>query len=410
MAVDGNEIAIVRLGVQGDGIAETGEGPRYVPFALPGEQVRQAGRGLPQVLSGTSAERRAPVCRHFGICGGCVAQHMSEALYAQWKRGIVLHAFRQHGLEPSIGPLLSIAPGTRRRAVLGAQCQGTRVTLGYHRRRSHDLVGIDECPVLQPAIVAALPGLRAVIQVLALDEARVTVLATPAGLDVAVAGGPRRLGPAAASKLASIAAAHHMARICVDGEMLVEQRTPSLQIISAAVVPPPGAFVQAVAAAEVAMAAAVVEGVGKAKRVADLFSGVGPFAFALASRAQVLAVDSDALAIATLQTAERRVQGLKPIATKVRDLYGEPLTAQELECFDAVVLDPPRAGARAQCAALARSKVPSAIYVSCDPATLARDAAVLCRAGYGIESVTPIDQFLFSAHVESVAVLRRARC
>lgn len=180
------ELQIVRLGAQGDGIAETDAGPAYVSFALPGERVEATPVGLPRLLSAPSADRVAPPCRHFGACGGCIAQHMGDRLYADWKRDIVVAAFRQRGLEPDIAPLRRMPPGSRRRAVLTARRQGKRIVLGYRRRKSLDLIGIDECPVLLPDIVARLPALRAIAAALAPPEVHLTVLWTPAGLDVAV--------------------------------------------------------------------------------------------------------------------------------------------------------------------------------------------------------------------------------
>ncbi|KAB2912603.1 MAG: class I SAM-dependent RNA methyltransferase [Hyphomicrobiaceae bacterium] len=401
-------MTITRLGAQGDGIAETAEGPRFVPFALPGERVRLGAAEMPEVLPPASPERQAPICRHFGACGGCVAQHMSARLYGDWKRGIVVEAFRQRGLAPEVAPLVRVALGSRRRAVLTAQRRGGEIVLGYHRRRSGELLDLGECPVLVPEISAQLAALRAVAGALAEPELRLTVVASSVGLDIAVEGGGRCDGKAAAS-IGRLAAEHRIARISVSGETLIERAKPVLPIAGVDLVPPAGVFVQAVADAEHAMAGLVTAAAGKARRVVDLFAGVGTFTFPLARRARVLAVDGEAEALAALSAAARGASGLKPIETKQRDLYREPLAALELKEFDAAVLDPPRAGARAQCEALARSAVPVVMYVSCDPATLARDVRTLVGAGYRLEAVTPIDQFLFSAHVEVVAVLRRDR-
>jgi 23S rRNA (uracil1939-C5)-methyltransferase len=408
VAGEAAEVEIVRLGAQGDGIAEAPDGrPRFVPFALPGERVRVIGDEMPEVVGPASPDRRAPICRHFGVCGGCVAQHMSETLYADWKRSIVVEAFRQRGLAPDVGQLIRVPPGSRRRAVLTCKRAGASITLGYHGRRSHALFDLDECPVLVPGIVAALPGLRAIAGLLPAGECRVTVLATPAGLDVSVEGKFRSPNASAAAAMARIAADHRFARITLSGETIIERSSPMLQASGVGVVPPPGAFVQAVAQAEDALAAAVMERIGRPKRTADLFCGLGTFAFALGARSRVAAFDSDQAAIAALREAVRHASGLKPIEARVRDLFREPLSPRELAPFDAVVLDPPRAGAKAQCEALAKSQVPRIVYVSCDPATLARDARTLVDAGYRLGEVVPIDQFLFSAHVELVAAFAR---
>ena len=303
---------------------------------------------------------------------------------------------------------MRVAPHSRRRAVLTARRQRDgQATLGYHRRKSAELVDLQECPVLQPAIVERLAALRAIAAALPAREARLTVLATSAGLDISAEHGGNRLGAAAVSEIARIAAKQQLARIAVNGETVIERVPPVLAFAGIDAVPPPGAFVQAVEAAELEMTRLVREAVAGSTRVADLFCGVGTFALPMARNARVLAVDSDDKALAALDAAVRRAQGLKPVETKLRDLLRTPLGAKELEGFDAVVFDPPRAGAKAQAERLAQSQVPLVVAVSCDPGTLARDLRILVDGGYSLEGVTPIDQFLFSAHVEAVAVLRR---
>jgi 23S rRNA (uracil1939-C5)-methyltransferase len=403
------EIEIVALGAQGDGISSTAAGSTgYVPFALPGERVAAGtAHGLPRLLSAPSPERVTPVCRHFGSCGGCVAQHMSAELYAAWKHDAVVSALRSRGLLPPVAPLRRVPPGSRRRAVLTARRSAGRITLGYHRRKSRDLIDVAECPVLTDDIARRLPALRAVAAAQPAAEARLTVLATPAGLDISIEAGGARPDRGAIAELGRLAAEHRLARLSFDHEIVIERARPSLQMGEVDVAVPPGAFVQAVQDSEGIMRALVLGAMGRPKRVADLFCGIGTFTFALASRARVLALDSDAPAIGALATAARHAQGLRPIEAKVRDLFREPMSARELEPFDAVVFDPPRAGAQAQAQALAQSKVETVIAVSCDPGTLARDARILADGGYAIASVTPIDQFVFSAHVEAVAVLTR---
>jgi 23S rRNA (uracil1939-C5)-methyltransferase len=405
--IEDGALTIVRLGAQGDGIAETPDGPRFLPFALPGERVRESSDGKLEILSPPSPDRVAPVCRHFGICGGCVAQHMRDDLYSEWKRGIVVEAFRQRGLAPKIASLARVPTGSRRRAVLTAHGQGPNVTLGYHRRRSHDLFDLEECPVLQPGIVAAVPGLRALAGTLAAREARITALATPAGLDVAIEAKGTRPVPRTAALLARGAAQHRLARLTLNGDAIAERAAPDLPLGVARVRVPPGAFVQAVEAAQDVMVRLVTEATTGARRVADLFCGVGTFSLALARTARVLAVDHDSPSLAALDAAARHTQGLKPIETKARDLFREPLSAKELAGFDALVFDPARAGARAQAAELAHAKAKRIVAVSCNPATLAADVRLLVDGGYRIEEVTPIDQFLYSHHVEAVAVLTR---
>jgi len=334
---------------------------------------------------------------------------MSEPLYASWKRGIVVEALRQRRLDVEVGPLRTVALGSRRRAVLTARRERAEPSLGYHRRRSHEVFAVEECPVLQPGIVSRLSALRAIAAGLAGREIRLTVLSTPVGLDVTADGAGARPDARTAAELARIAAGHGIARISVDGEVIAERVKPTLAMGLATVEPPPGVFVQAVVEAEAEMVGLVVAAAAKAKRVADLFCGIGTFTFPLARRARLLAVDDNEQALTALGAAARHSQGLKPIETKLRDLFRMPLSAKELEGFDAIVLDPARSGAEAQTRQIARSRVPVVICVSCNPGTLARDARILVDGGYVLESVTPIDQFLFSAHVEAVAVFKRDR-
>ena len=280
--------------------------------------------------------------------------------------------------------------------------------LGYHEKASHRLVDISECPVLDPAIVKALPGLKSLAaEVLPKKgDLRLTVLSTTAGLDVALEKVDKtyeRKIPALSQKTVEL----DLARLSVNGEILLEVRAPWLDMDGIGVVPAPGGFTQATLAAEDALSRLVLDGVGKARTVADLFCGVGTFALRLAKRANVHAVEGDAAAISALDKALRRPQGLKKVTFERRDLFRRPLVREELEPFDAVVFDPPRAGAQAQADLLAASKVETIVAVSCNPATFARDVRVLLDGGYALQSVTPVDQFQYSPHIEVVAVLKR---
>jgi len=401
------EVEITRLGAQGDGIAETPR-PVYVPFALPGERWRVA-EGEGNALLRAHPARAAPVCPHFGSCGGCVAQHMPEEIYVAWKRAMVTDAFRHRGIDAPVGPLHRVPGASRRRVTLYARRDGKALHLGFHRRGTHHIVDIAECPIAVPQIVAVLPALREMLEpaLTGRAEAAVHVLATTTGLDVQLSFTHAAALSKQYAHLTAQAARHGFARLTVDRETLLQARTPSLAFDDVAVGPPPGGFVQAVAEAEQEMIRLVVAAAGKARRIADLFCGIGTFALPLARSRRVLAVDAREDAVAALAAAARHARGRKPVETKVRDLFRTPLSAKELEGFDAVVLDPPAQGAKAQIEQIARSRAVSVIYVSCDPGTLARDARVLLDAGLSLESVTPIDQFLYSAHVEAVAVFRR---
>jgi 23S rRNA (uracil1939-C5)-methyltransferase len=403
-----SEVEIGRLGAHGDGIAETPSGPRHIPFALPGERWRQS-EDAPDVLLRGHPARAEPICPHFGTCGGCVAQHMPEEVYVAWKCAMLAEAFRRRGITAPIGPLYRLPAGSRRRITLHARREGGNLRLGFYRRTAHDLVDITGCPVAVPEIVSALPALREMLSpvVLGQVQASVHVLATSAGLDVHLVFTRAAASPRDYSRLAAFASRFGFARLTVGGDTLLQARRPTLTFDGVAVEPPPGAFVQAAAEAESEMIRLVTAATAGAKRVADLFCGIGTFSLPMARLARVLALDSREDAVAALSAAARRTQGRKPIEVRVRDLFRTPLSARELEGFDALVLDPPAAGARAQAAQIALSRAPVVAYVSCDPGTLARDARILVDAGYRLESVSPIDQFVFAHHLEAVAVFRR---
>lgn len=411
MTADVRDLLIDRLGAQGDGIAELGGRNIFVPFTLPGERIDaevEGERGRLLRILKPSAERVAPVCRHFGKCGGCSVQHLAPDAYTMWKRGLVIEAFKARGLEPEVAPLQRPA-GKRRRAVLTALRSETGVELGFHEAASHDLVAIGECPVLEPKIVAALPAVGKLIAPLMSKrgEARVTMTLTKSGLDVEVDGTERKLSPEVRTALASNASRLGLARLVIGGDVIVETLQPFLTFGAAEVPLPPGVFVQAVEAAETEIAQRIVAALGKAKKVADLFCGLGAFTFPIAAKFRVSAFDGSRAAVSALASAAKKTSGLKPIDAVTRDLFRDPLSPLELNEHDVIVFDPPRAGAETQSQRLARSKVKTVVAVSCNPATLARDARYLVDGGYKIESVTPVDQFEYSAHVEVVAVLRR---
>lgn len=409
---DADEIEIVRLGGEGDGVGEGSAGAVYVPRALPGERVVLGADGAWTVQGDASSQRRSEaLCPHFPACGGCTLQHMDETLYRAWKSQLLTSALARQGLNVVVEPMLSVPLHSRRRATLSGRHTPSGFVFGFHAIRSHEIVPITQCAVLAPAIVGALEGLRQIAARAAPrpdGEARLSVLATRDGLDVTVSAGrgpPDRL---MVTDLARIVAPVPVVRLTVNGETAVQRATPTIPLAGVDVVPPPAAFLQAVAEAETAMSRIILEALSKrTKHVADLFAGLGTFSFALAARAQVHAYDSDRTSIEALTRAARGAAGLKPITTTVRDLFRDPLSPNELARFDAVVFDPPRAGAKGQAETLARSKVRRVVAVSCNPATLARDVALLVEGGYVIERVVPIDQFLYTPHLESVVVLGR---
>lgn len=403
---------VVRLGLAGDGVIETAEGVRYVPGALPGESVLLVDGEARRVASSESPDRRLqPLCPHVDQCGGCSLQHMNDAAYRRWKPTVLADALAGQQIHIELQPMVMAPLHSRRRAVLSARREGDVVTIGFHGRRSSTVVPLAACAILRPAIMAALPGLRSLCALLLSPkmETHVTVIETPGGLDVALEAGRTDLSPESRHLITEAVGRQRLARLSVAGEVFVAHGEPALAVSGVAVVPPPGAFIQAAGEAEQALAELASAATAKSKRVADLFAGLGTFTFALAKRSQVLAIDSERPLIDALERGARNASGLKPITCKVRDLFRDPLSPKELDGFDAVVFDPPRSGAKAQADALARSAVSVVVAVSCNPATLARDLATLIAGGYQLKSVTPVDQFLFTPHLEAVAVLQRPR-
>jgi len=405
------QFLIDHLGHRGDGVAMTSTGPVFIPGALAGETVEaevDGGRATKVRTIIPSKDRVPPICRHFAVCGGCSVQHLRKEAYDAWKQALVVKALSDRGIEHPVEPLVSGNPGTRRRAVFSAGRAGRAVLLGYHEKASNKLVDVTECPILVGEIVQALPDLNRLASALVpkKGELRLTVLATTAGLDVTVEKADKSYDKKipAVSRLAAEA---DWARLSVNGETLIEIRPPLLDMGGAALVPPPGGFTQATLEGEQALVDLVLRGAGKAKTVADLFSGSGTFALNLARQAKVHAVEGDAAALKALDASIRRAQGLKTLKTTRRDLFRSPLVREELANFEAVVFDPPRAGAQAQATQLAGSDVKTVVAVSCNPATLARDLRILMDGGYALQTVTPVDQFVFSPHIEVVAVLTR---
>jgi 23S rRNA (uracil1939-C5)-methyltransferase len=409
---DTQALDIARLGAQGDGVADLPSGQVFVPYTLAGERVQADVRGerarLVAVIE-ASPDRIAPVCRHFTHCGGCAVQHLRTPAYLAWKRDLVVAAFASRGIDAPVGHVATVGPGARRRASFSARRTGRGVVLGFHEAKGVDIVDVQECPVTASAIVRALPGLRRLVEPLMSRRApgRVVVTLAANGLDVAIEDVPGDPSLEVREFLAQQAAALKLARLTLAGDTLYQATVPAVRFGTANVVLPARSFLQAAPAAEAEMVRLVTQAVGEAKRVVDLFCGMGTFTFPLAQRAPVLAVDGDKSAITALANAANRTPGLKPIETKLRDLFREPLSVKELQGFDAAVFDPPRAGAATQATALAASGVKVIAAVSCAPATLARDARILIDGGFTLERVTPIDQFLYSPHIEAVAIFRR---
>jgi 23S rRNA (uracil1939-C5)-methyltransferase len=409
------QLTIQRLGHRGDGVADTNVGPVYVPYTLPGELVTvESIAGHPDRrhlvhVDKPSHERDTPVCKHFGQCGGCAMQHWSLAEYHLWKRSLVVEALEHAGLIAPVETLIDAHGQGRRRAVLHAR-RGPHDVLevGFTAPRAHHIVAIDRCPIMAPGLDGAIAAAWALAEILKPSNKPldIHVTATDSGIDMDVRGtGP--LSSQRTTVLARLAEKHKLARLTRHGELVAQGAQPLLKVGKAHVPLPPGAFLQATAEGEAALARLVIGHVGAAKRVADLFAGIGTFALRLAERAHVSAADNETSAIKALERAAATTSGLKPVDAQTRDLFRRPLMAAELKVFDAVVFDPPRQGAEAQARELAKSRVATVMAVSCDAATFAHDARILVDGGYKLASVTPVDQFRYSAHVELVAKFER---
>lgn len=414
---DSETVTIRALGARGDGIAEDGT---LVPYTLPGERAeirREARRGVLLGVAQASPDRVEPFCPYYMRCGGCRTQHLARPAELAWKRDLVAQALSQARLDVTPGPTLDAHGAGRRRLTLHVREIGGRAEAGLMAARSHALVPIDHCPITVPALHPAPEVARRLAAPLGhgrkpLD---VAVTATDQGLDVDLRGhGPVSAGVGAA--LVRIAGELGLARLSLHGERLMEAEPVSVTAGdpagatsgAARLYPAPGGFLQATAAGQATLCDLTLAALGpRVRRVADLFAGCGPVTLAIARTAAVHAVESDAAALAGLDRAARAASGLRRITSERRDLFRRPLLPTELDPFDAVVFDPPRAGAEAQARQIAAARVPLVIGVACDAGTFARDAATLVAGGYRLETVTPVDQFRHSGHVEMVGVFRR---
>jgi len=419
-SVESVTLDILEIGARGDGIGEH-EGRRYyVPFTLPGETVEalprdRRGEGiaadLAEVLA-PSRHRESPPCAHFRVCGGCALQHWRRDTYTTWKVQLIARALAQRDVDaPRFEPPLVGSPGERRRVDFVLRRHGRRVHAGFHERTSPRIVDIGVCVIARPTLGSLLEPLRTALSSILPDGAAADALAneTDSGIDLLVRPHKRlELTLERREALIALAERADLARLSwgdrASAEPVVVRRTPLLLFGEARVEPPPGAFLQATKRAEQAMRAAVAEWIGDAARIADLFAGVG--ALSIGRPGKLALFESDKPAIAAAEAAARRLGGR--VTAERRDLFRNPLTASELDGFDAVLLDPPRAGAAAQSAELARSKVTRVVYASCDPGSFARDASSLLDGGYRLEKLLPIDQFLWSAHIELIALFARA--
>ncbi|HEV2574829.1 MAG TPA: class I SAM-dependent RNA methyltransferase [Beijerinckiaceae bacterium] len=409
-------LTIERLGQRGEGIAVNDNAQVFVPFTVPGDVVEAELDGsqgrLVRVIK-PSPERIEAFCTYFTACGGCAVQTLAPAPYAQWKADLVRAALTHQRVEAEVAPLVDAHGEGRRRVTFHARIkrdalERATIEVGFMRARAHDIVDIDVCPILTPALASAPRVARRIAQLLAQTGKPLDILLTTSleGLDVDIRG-VGKLAPALRQQMVELAQTIDLARLSNHGEVIVENRPPRLQMGRALLTPPPGAFLQATEAGETVLSDLVKHAIGKSDRVADLFAGVGTFSLRLAEIARVHAVEGDAAMVNALTRAAHTATGLKAVTAQTRDLFRRPLPPTELKDFDAVVFDPPRAGAEAQAKALAQSDVPIVVAVSCNAQTFARDASLLIAGGYEIGTVTPVDQFRHSAHVEVVAAFRK---
>ncbi len=389
-------VVIEHLNWRGEGV---GEGQTF-RGVLVGETVDST---TGQVVR-ASPERIAAFCKYFQKCGGCQLQHWQLEPYQRWKKNLITTALVKRGIEAAVSQLIDAHGAGRRRVSLHARRKEGVVTAGFMAARSHELINIDQCPVLAPALVNATEIARKLGA--KLGDCDVSLTAADNGLDVFIKA-ERKIADAQLPKLATFAGDLNLLRLSINGELVGIHGFPSIAMGKGMVQLPPGSFLQATKSGEEALSGLVLEALRKSKSVADLFCGIGPFALRLAEHAKVLAADSDKPAIAALAQAARLTAGIKPLRTEIRDLMREPLVASELKEFDAVVFDPPRAGAESQARQLAKSAVKTIVAVSCDPASFARDAEILVNGGYKLKSLTAVDQFKWTSHVETVAAFER---
>jgi len=390
---------IIRVAARGDGITASG---RHAALAAPGDGLTAEGQVIP------GPHHRMPPCRHFPICGGCQLQHLDDESYAGFITDRISGALAAQGLSAEIRPPALSPPRTRRRAALQAESKGGKIRIGFSEGSSHNLVDIQECWILTPVLFALVAPLRGLLARFLKGNRRARLHLTEAdqGIDLLIEGIEAE-GLAAAEAITAFCQRHGVARFAIDNGLGPETRwEPEPVTITLGGVPVPmphGSFLQATREGEAVLIAAVREAVGQAGTIADLFAGLGTFALALPGR--VYAGEAARDAIMSLKAAAAMAQ--RPVFTEHRDLFRRPLTTAECDRFDAVVLDPPRAGAREQVEQLADAKVPAIAYVSCNPSSFARDTEILCKGGYKLDWVQPVGQFRWSTHVELAARFSR---
>ncbi len=415
------ELEITELGAGGDGIAKDGDDLYFVAGTCPGDYVsvkigEKKRHGITAELVEVikpSKDRAVPPCQHFAICGGCSLQFLGDDAYSDWVKFKVENALAHQALShvKVLEPMISPAH-TRRRVALKAMNAGGCILLGFNEKQSNNLVDLKECPISDPAIAAIIPKLKLVLKdvVPAGKPSLVHITRTYTGLDILVET-KKTLTLDARQMLVDFANKYNIAAIHVDdggfNDPVIILREPLMKFGECRVPLPPAAFIQATPDGEAALVKFVTDACQGAKRIADLYAGIGTFTFPLAANSQVLAIEGAKAAHGALKAGANRAQGLKQIITDERDLARRPLSEKELSAFDVVVLDPPRAGAKDQIERIAHSSVNKVVSISCSPDTFARDARILCEAGFTIKEVQPVGQFRWTTHVEVAGTFER---
>ncbi len=415
------EIEITSVGAQGDGIGEGPDGPIYVPMTMAGDTVKASitrkdrngtYANLVEVIT-PSADRTEGMCKHFGKCGGCSLQMMPDDMYKKWVKSRAVAAIAHHGFDGDLvtDPILSPV-GSRRRVAFKVLKTAGGLVFGFNASGSHQVVPMTECPVAHEAITSLFAPLKQILTTTLGDRAAGTVHATltATGVDLLI-DVPMKLSLDHRVEWAEFADKHDIAAIHWQDDGFMDPviiRREAIMDLSGTYVPlPPASFIQATKEGEDAIVGEIVAACAGSKRVVDLFSGIGTFTFPLAKSSQVLAVEGAQGAIDALKYGSDKAVGLKQIITKHRDLFRRPLTTKELSAFDAIVFDPPRAGAKDQAEEIAKSNATTVVAVSCNPNTFSRDARILVDGGYTLDKVVPVDQFLWSPHVELVGVFKK---
>jgi len=412
-------VKIDHIGAQGDGIVDHPEGPFYVPYSVPGDDIDislQGKQGRITDIHMPSPDRITPVCSHFGRCGGCALQHVAPEYYTRWKQAQIRIALGHRGFEDVriLAPELSPA-ASRRRATFSAMGQGNAV-VGFTARASHRIIDLAECPVLAPEITALLAPLRKFLgkQLKKRQKMKIQINLADNGLDIIlVSSGAPDLD--LRMDIAAFAEAQDIARLCWQDsklkntlpEILCERRRPYVSFAGRQVFLPPGAFLQATKQGEAALTRYMKHALAGADKIVDIFAGCGTFTAALIGDHAVHGVDGNPEMMAALKNSARQMGKIRALTTEVRDLFLRPLLPHELKKYDGAVIDPPRAGARDQIAEIIKSSLADLVMMSCNPATFARDARMLVDAGFVMGDILPVDQFLYSPHGELVASFRR---